>query len=131
MAKAISYRRVSSGRQLLGEGLGRQDDDALQYCERTGDELDEAFIDAGMSAYRGKNAAVGRLGRIMELAEARTWEPGTKLLVEHFDRLSRDKLTDARQRAERILKAGLTIVTLADQQNTRGSALTTISARLS
>ena len=116
MAKAISYRRVSSGRQLLGEGLGRQDDDALLYCERTGDELDEAFIDAGMSAYRGKNAAVGRLGRIMELAEARTWEPGTKLLVEHFDRLSRDKLTDARQRAESILKAGLTIVTLADQQ---------------
>jgi DNA invertase Pin-like site-specific DNA recombinase len=116
MATAISYRRVSSGRQLLGEGLGRQDDAALQYCEQKGDQLDEAFVDAGMSAYRGKNAAVGRLGRIMELAEAGTWKPGTKLLVEHFDRLSRDKLTDARQRAERILKAGLTIVTLADNQ---------------
>ena len=102
MAKAISYRRVSSGRQILGEGLGRQDDDALQYCERTGDELDEAFIDAGMSAYRGKNAAVGRLGRIMELTEARTWEPGTKLLVEHFDRLSRDKLTDADRKSTRL-----------------------------
>jgi hypothetical protein len=116
MAKAISYRRVSLGRQALGDGLRRQDDAALHYCEEKGDQLDETFIDAGMSAYRGKNAAVGRLGRIMELAEAGTWEPGTKLLVEHFDRLSRDKLTDARQRAERILKAGLTIVTLADKQ---------------
>jgi DNA invertase Pin-like site-specific DNA recombinase len=52
----------------------------------------------------------------MELAESGTWEPGTKLLVEHFDRLSRDKLIDARQRAERILKAGLVIVTMADGQ---------------
>jgi hypothetical protein len=116
MAKAISYRRVSLGRQALGDGLRRQDDAALQYCEEKGDQLDETFIDAGMSAYRGKNAAVGRLGRIMDLAEAGTWEPGTKLLVEHFDRLSRDKLVDARQRAERILKAGLMIVTLADRQ---------------
>jgi len=116
MAKAISYRRVSLGRQALGDGLRRQDDTADQYCEEKGDRLDETFIDAGMSAYRGKNAAVGRLGRIMELAEAGTWEPGTKLLVEHFDRLSRDKLVDARQRAERILKAGLMIVTLADRQ---------------
>jgi DNA invertase Pin-like site-specific DNA recombinase len=116
MARAISYRRVSLGRQVLGGGLRRQDDKAIAYCERTGDVLDEEFVDAGMSAYRGKNAAVGRLGRIMELAEAGTWEGGTKLLVEHFDRLSRDKLTEARQRAERILKAGLTIVTLADAQ---------------
>jgi resolvase-like protein len=116
VAKVISYRRVSLGRQVAGEGLRRQDDAARDYCERTGDQLDEAFVDAGMSAYRGKNAAVGRLGRIMELAEGGTWAPGTKLLVEHFDRLSRDKLTDARRRAERILKAGLTIVTLADGQ---------------
>jgi hypothetical protein len=116
VAKVISYRRVSLGRQVAGEGLRRQDDAARDYCERTGDQLDGAFVDAGMSAYRGKNAAVGRLGRIMELAEVGTWAPGTKLLVEHFDRLSRDKLTDARHRAERILKAGLTIVTLADGQ---------------
>jgi hypothetical protein len=116
MAKAISYKRVSRVRQVSGEGLGRQDNDAHQYCEQTGDRLDETFVDAGMSAYRGKNAAVGRLGRIMELAEAGTWEPGTKLLVEHFDRLSRDKLTEARQCAERILRAGLVIVTLADKQ---------------
>jgi DNA invertase Pin-like site-specific DNA recombinase len=91
MARAISYRRVSSGKQLSGEGLGRQGKTARQYCELKGDLLDEEFVDAGMSAYRGKNAAFGRLGRIMELAEAGTWEPGTKLLVEHFDRLSRDK----------------------------------------
>jgi DNA invertase Pin-like site-specific DNA recombinase len=116
MALAISYRRVSSGKQLSGKGLERQDDDAVGYCERTGDKLDEQFVDAGMSAFRGKNAAAGRLARIMELAEAGTWPRGTKLLVEHFDRLSRDKLTEARQRCECILKAGLTIVTLADGQ---------------
>jgi DNA invertase Pin-like site-specific DNA recombinase len=97
MAKAISYRRVSLGKQTRGEGSGRQDDAAREYCEQNGDHLDETFVDGGMSAFRGKNAAIGRLGRIMELAEAKTWEPGTKLLVEHFDRLSRDKLTEARQ----------------------------------
>jgi len=116
VAKAISYRRVSLGRQRAGDGLRRQDQGAREYCERTGDQLDEEFVDAGISAFRGRNAAVGRLGRIVELAEAGTWEPGTKLLVEHFDRLSRDKITIARRLAERILEAGLTIITLVDRQ---------------
>ena len=116
MAKAISYKRVSLGRQVTGDGLGRQDDAARAYCERTGNQLDEKFVDAGVSACRGRNAAIGRLGRMMEFAEAGTWEHGTKLLVEHFDRLSRNKITEARQRAERILKAGIAIVTLADGQ---------------
>jgi len=101
MARAISYRRVSLGRQVMGDGLRRQDDAAIAYCERTGDVLDEEFVDAGISAYRGRNAAVGRLGRIVELAEAGTWERGTKLLVEHFDRLSRNKITIARRLTER------------------------------
>jgi hypothetical protein len=54
MVKAISYKRVSLRRQVKGEGLGRQDDDAQDYCDLTGDKLDESFVDAGMSAYRGK-----------------------------------------------------------------------------
>ncbi|HEU0217302.1 MAG TPA: recombinase family protein, partial [Stellaceae bacterium] len=116
MAKAISYRRVSLQRQIKGEGLGRQDDAAQDYCDLTGDQLDATFVDAGMSAFRGKNAAIGRLARFLELAETGTWEHGTKLLVEHFDRLSRDKLTEARQITERILKTGMIIVTLADRQ---------------
>ena len=116
MPKAISYRRFSSTQQARGDSLRRQTEAAEAYCRAHGDELDLDFVDAGMSAYRGKNATEGALKRFVELAEAGTFEPGTKLVVEHLDRLSRSDILTAQAQFHRILKAGLTIVTLADGQ---------------
>jgi DNA invertase Pin-like site-specific DNA recombinase len=76
MAKAISYRRFSSGSQATGDSLKRQTEAAQAYCDAHGDELDVSFVDAGMSAYRGKNATQGALARLVELAEQCTFNPG-------------------------------------------------------
>ena len=116
MAKVISYRRFSSAQQARGDSLRRQTEAAEDYCLGHGDDLDLDFVDAGMSAYRGRNATDGALKRFVELAEAGTFEPGTKLVVEHLDRLSRADILTAQEQFIRILKAGLTIVTLADGQ---------------
>jgi DNA invertase Pin-like site-specific DNA recombinase len=116
MAKAISYRRFSSGAQTTGDSLKRQTEAAQAYCDANGDELDVSFVDAGMSAYRGKNATQGALARLVELAKHGTFEPGTKLIVEHLDRLSRADVPTAQQQFTEILRSGLTIVTLMDRQ---------------
>jgi DNA invertase Pin-like site-specific DNA recombinase len=116
MAKAISYRRFSSGQQAKGDSLKRQTEAAQAYCDAHGDDLDLSFVDPGMSAYRSKNATEGALKRLVELAEEGMFEPGTKLIVEHLDRLSRAELTTAQSQFQRILRTGVTIVTLADGQ---------------
>src|SRR5258708_17949568 len=92
---AISYGRISTGKQLNGRGLGRQDDRSQEWCDRNGYTLDTSLVDDGMSAFRGKNATEGALKRIMDLAEAGTWKPGTLLIVEPLDRLSRQDIDAA------------------------------------
>jgi DNA invertase Pin-like site-specific DNA recombinase len=115
--KAISYERVSTGKQVGGRGLGRQDDGATNWCKAHSYYLDTSFSDPDMSAFHGKNATEGELSRIVQLAEARTWQPGTILIVEHVDRLSRADIDEAQILFRRILDAGLEIVTLMDGQH--------------
>ncbi len=113
---AISYGRISTGKQFAGRGLARQDDGAQNWCDRNGYTLDTSFVDDGMSAFRGKNATEGALKRIMDLAEAGTWKPGTLLIVELLDRLSRQDMDAASEQMRRILRTGLDILTLMDNQ---------------
>jgi DNA invertase Pin-like site-specific DNA recombinase len=116
MARAISYRRFSSAQQATGDSLRRQIELAQSYCDEHGDELDPSFVDEGVSAFRGKNATTGALARLVELAEAGNIEKGTKLLVESLDRLSREDVLTAQEQLIRILRAGITVVTLMDNQ---------------
>src|SRR5947208_1843855 len=103
MARAISYWRFSSGAQATGDSLRRQTEAARAYCEAQGDELDLSFVDAGVSAYRGRNGTEGDLKRLVELAKAGKFEPGTKLLVEHLDRLSRADVLTAQEQFHQLL----------------------------
>jgi DNA invertase Pin-like site-specific DNA recombinase/uncharacterized protein YukE len=113
---AISYGRISTGKQIDGRGLGRQDDGAQRWCERNSYFLDTSFVDPGMSGFKGKNATIGKLGRLIELAEGGKWQPGTLLIVESLDRLSRQEIDDAQNLFRRILATGLNILTLMDGQ---------------
>lgn len=67
-----------------------------------------------MSAWTGANKRKGKLGVLLELIEAGKVEPGTFLLVEALDRLTREELTDAVGLVTKLLEAGLVIVTLTD-----------------
>lgn len=78
--------------------------------------LMKAYANLGVSAYSGDNVREGALGRFLSLVEAKKISSKSYLLIENFDRLSRENVMDAFALLSRILSAGITVVTLVDNQ---------------
>jgi len=89
--KAYSYLRFSTPEQMLGDSVRRQWSAAKTYAARNGLDLDESltFRDMGMSGFKGANAVRGELAAFRRGVEDGMIAPGSFLLVEDFDRLSR------------------------------------------
>jgi Resolvase, N terminal domain/Recombinase len=113
---AISYKRFSSLAQAKGRSEGRQDDETEAYCSRKGYKILETFVDRGYSAYRGENSDKGDLKAILDLAAAGKIKPGTHLVVESLDRISRQEITSALSLFLNIINLGLAIDTTFDEQ---------------
>jgi len=111
---AYSYTRFSSIEQRKGDSLRRQTQAAEEWCDRKGITLAEPFRDEGVSAFRGKHRFKGALSRFLRLVEDGTIEPGSYLVVESFDRLSREDVKTALGLFLQITGAGIHIVTLID-----------------
>lgn len=112
---AFSYRRVSSERQLSGDGMDRQLKSATEWCERNAHSLSTAtFEDLGVSAYKGANAAVGALRAFLEAVEGGAVPQGSTLLVESLDRLSRQHWQRGLAILTDIVGSGVNLVTLFD-----------------
>lgn len=116
MAKAYSYIRFSSPEQAQGDSLRRQLEKARAWCDARGLMLDDSLRDLGVSAYRGANRTIGALRSFLALAESGQVEPGSYLIVESLDRLSREAVIDAAARLFDLIRAGITVVTLSDGQ---------------
>lgn len=118
MPKAYSYIRFSSAKQEAGDSLARQVRLSEEYAARHGLELDTelSLRDLGISAYDRSNLKKGALGHFLRLVEEKRIPVGSYLLVESLDRLSRDKVMDALSIFTDILRAGVVIVTLSDNQ---------------
>lgn len=114
---AISYLRFSTPEQERGDSFRRQSQLAEQYALRHGLKLTDEyrFEDRGVSAFRGRNSAQGTLGSIVALVSEGMIPAGTHLLVEGLDRLSRQDPFDASWELQTIIRAGLVVVTLADE----------------
>jgi len=114
--KAYSYLRFSTPEQLKGDSLRRQTQLADEYARRHGFELDTELNlrDLGVSAYRGDNVETGALGAFLEATRQGIVEPGSFLLVESLDRVSRKVARKAVRILEDIVEAGVTVVTLND-----------------
>lgn len=114
---AISYQRISSTQQRDGTGLERQSKAAEQWCEDNGYTLlSGEWVDSGLSGYTGQNIAEGALGRIVDGVSQGHIPKGTFLLVEQWDRFTRENHMEARQPIEALFRAGISIVTLNDGQ---------------
>ena len=115
-AKAYSYLRFSTPDQMQGDSYRRQTEAARNYAEQNGLDLDDAltFRDLGVSAFRGANVIDGALGQFIEAVDTGRVQPGSYLLVENLDRLSRDKIMPALNRFSSLLEKGITVVTLSD-----------------
>jgi DNA invertase Pin-like site-specific DNA recombinase len=116
MELAISYKRFSSLAQAKGRSEGRQGDETEEYCCRKGYKIVETFVDRGFSAYTGENSDKGDLKAILDLAAAGKIKPGTHLVVESLDRISRQEITAALSLFLNIINLGLAIDTTFDEQ---------------
>lgn len=116
MVRAFSYLRFSSPEQAKGDSARRQSDLAAAYAANHGLDLDEqvTFKDLGVSAFRGKNSAVGRLADFREAVVQGIVPPGSYLLVESLDRISRQAVIYALDALRALVGAGITVVTLND-----------------
>ncbi len=116
--KAYSYTRFSTPEQAKGDSARRQIAAAEAWAVKRNMELDDRLrlSDAGVSAYRGKNAAEGALKGFLEHCEHGLVAPGSYLLIESLDRLSRQDPWDTVALMRPIINSGVTIVTLSDGQ---------------
>src|SRR5580692_6586567 len=116
---AYSYLRFSTADQASGDSHRRQMAMAEKYAAEHRLKLDRSlsFRDLGVSAYRGQNAKEGALRGFLEAIEHNLVPPGSYLLIESLDRLSRERILAAQSLFMMIIQAGVVIVTLADQRS--------------
>jgi DNA invertase Pin-like site-specific DNA recombinase len=107
---------MSTDLQLKGDSRRRQLEQSRAYAEANGLELAEGaeLEDIGVSAFKGANVRDGALGVFLEAVRAGTVKPGSFLLVESLDRLTRQQLLKAQSLFLSIIQAGINLVTLAD-----------------
>lgn len=114
--RAYSYTRFSTPEQAKGKSLERQTEGADKWCKAKGVTLDKELTlhDMGVSAFRGKNSDTGALGVFLKAVHTGTVPKGSFLLIETFDRMSRESAYDAQLTLQNIINAGVTVVTLLD-----------------
>jgi DNA invertase Pin-like site-specific DNA recombinase len=114
--KAYSYIRMSTADQAKGDSTRRQHDATIRYAEEHNLELAQIIIDEGVSAFTGMNAEFGKLGLFIDEAENGKIEKGSYLIVESLDRISRQNFSEAFNLLNKIIKFGVNVVTLSDNQ---------------
>lgn len=113
MALVYSYVRFSSRKQLQGDSLRRQVELGEEWIKRNNHTLaPDTLHDLGVSAFRGKNKETGALKTFLDLIETGKVKPGSILLVENLDRLSRQGVMQAFTLFTQIVQAGVDIVCL-------------------
>lgn len=117
MKTAISYIRFSTKIQSGGDSTKRQSKYIQDWLARNPDYyLDDKlkFEDLGISGYSGANAKSGDFGEFLAAVEKGYIKPGSALLVESLDRVSRQDIDVAGEQLRKILRAGVDVVTLVD-----------------
>ena len=116
MPQAYSYLRFSSPQQAEGDSVRRQTRDRENWLAAHPDiELDRALVmtDAGRSAFKRKRWDTYALARFVECIKSGRVEPGSYLLVENLDRLSREDAGEATELFLSIVNKGVVIVQLS------------------
>jgi len=116
--RAYSYVRFSTPDQMKGDSLDRQTRQATEYASAHGLDLDTSltFRDLGISGYHGANAERGSLADFRFGVQKGDIAPGSWLLIENFDRLSRMDPWSVLPIFQEIINAGIIIVTLQDRK---------------
>src|SRR5262245_17171174 len=108
--EAISYDRFSDPRQSQGDSAGRQSREFTDFCKRH--KLRPAanhFTDYGRSGYDGTHRKKGNLGRFEQLVKEKVITAGKVLVIEAWDRLSRERPDHVVKFVSEVLGAGIDI----------------------
>jgi DNA invertase Pin-like site-specific DNA recombinase len=137
MVAAYSYIRFSSPQQATGDSVRRQTEATADWCRRHGTALDTSLRlrDEGVSAFKGKNRQnpdVHGLAAFLSAVQSGRVEPGSYLLLENLDRLTREAIVPATNLFTSLLLAGVKVVQLQphEQVFTDGSDMTSIMLAL-
>lgn len=108
--------RFSDPRQASGHSSERQMAYAARWAAEHGLRLDESLSlrDEGLSAYHQRHVKSGALGVFLAAVEQGRIPPGSVLVVEGLDRLSRAEPIQAQAQLAQIVNAGITVVTASD-----------------
>jgi DNA invertase Pin-like site-specific DNA recombinase len=109
--QAYPYRRYSSTKQGKGNSLARQAEPFEALCSRMDwtPNFTLDLDDRGLSGYHGDHVRKGRLGAFLAAAKAGDIRPGSVLVIENQDRLSRQEVDPARELVRELLLAGVDI----------------------
>lgn len=111
---AVSYIRFSAKIQERGDSVRRQTKNAQDLCDRNDLILDNSFSfqDLGTSGFSGANLKEeSGLGAFLALLKAGKIPKGITLVLEKFDRLSRQHPMRQLPLIDSILRAGIRIAT--------------------
>ena len=114
--KCYSYIRWSSDKQAGGSTLARQLKTAKDIAIEQDLELVEMEPDRAISAFKGKNAKDGELGRFIDDVDKGLIPNDSWLVVENLDRLSREAILKALRLFMTLLELGITVVTGMDKK---------------
>ena len=112
--KAYAYVRFSTLGQADGDSLNRQLSAAEAFAEAHDLELDTTYRDTGVSGFSGANRKDGALARFLAAVLTGVISNGSYLIIESFDRLSREPVTTALQTFTGLSHAGIAVVTTQD-----------------
>lgn len=114
--KVYSYMRFSSERQRHGTSIDRQSHYAEVWAKEHGMILDKELTmsDEGLSAFHQRHVKSGALGVFLKSVEGGRIAPGSVLIVEGLDRLSRAEPMIAQTQLNGIIHAGVSVITAAD-----------------
>ncbi|WP_242153669.1 recombinase family protein [Sphingomonas sp. BAUL-RG-20F-R05-02] len=109
----VIYIRWSSAEQGKGSSLERQREECFTHAARKGWKVaGSPLVDDGVSAFKGKHAATGELGRFVADVEAGRYPGGVILLTEKLDRLSREQAKKVFAWLLRVTELGVVVATV-------------------
>ena len=116
--KVYSYIRFSTPEQAKGHSLQRQLSYAREYAEKHNLVLDESLTlrDEGLSAYHQKHITEGAFGIFLSAVRDGKVAPGSLLIIEALDRISRAEPMVAQSILSQIIMAGITVITASDNK---------------
>ncbi|MBW0151999.1 MAG: recombinase family protein [Phenylobacterium sp.] len=110
------YSRFSSARQAAGDSARRQREGGEAFAAKVGLPVDRDLNlnDHGVSAFTGDHRRRGALGAFVALVDAGRIAPGSYLILDSIDRLSRETQTEFLHLLTGLTRRGVQVASVAD-----------------